>query len=250
MNRITANLLRTACLACLGFSGAALGEQTDTANSYPVRIQSAWFPCEVGLGLRIGAQASHLRATSEFRSLAEPVPAEKGPWVSPSYGAVLSLRWRPGFTLAFSPRSETFGLRTVEDTVSFSGNPYPHALKARTELAYKVFPLMAGMGWFTGRRHFQVQLGVFRAFLDHGKLEWIADGEPYAGHPPAPPRDSFDGWMLAAEYGFHWGPGDLNLGMEYQRAGESALDGVKGMLQPEAAQLHLAYAWSLWQRAR
>jgi hypothetical protein len=111
-----------------------------------------------------------------------------------------------------------------------------------------VFPLLAGMGWYPGRQHFQVQLGVYRAFLDGGKTEWVADGEPYGGHPYVSIRESIDGWMMAVEYGFRFGPGEWNLGIEYQRAGESALDGLKGSVRPEAAQLHLAYAWILWQR--
>jgi hypothetical protein len=150
--------------------------------------------------------------------------------------------------LAFSPRWEKFGLRTVEDTVSFSGNPYPHTLKARTELAYKVFPLLAGMGWFPSRHHFQVQLGVFRAFLDHGKTEWVVDGESYPGHPPYSIRTSIDGWMTTAEYGFRWGPGELNLGIEYQRSMDPAMEGLHGSMQPDAAQFRLAYAWTLWDR--
>ena len=180
----------------------------------------------------------------------EPTPAEDRAWVSPWLGGDFSLRWRPGFTLAFSPRRETFGLRTVEDTVSFQGNPYPHTLKARTELAYNVFPLMAGMGWFPGRQHFQVQLGVYRAYYDHGNLEWIADGEPYAGHPGASIKSSIDGWMLAGEYGLRWGRGSLDLGIEYQRAGESALEGLQGSVRPEAIQLRLGYAWILWPRRK
>ncbi|MBW8887664.1 MAG: hypothetical protein JF616_07900 [Fibrobacteres bacterium] len=248
MNRFFANLVPAACLACLCTAGRVSAAQADTVNSYPVRIRSAWVPCEGSLGLQVGAQASRLGATSEFRSLVEPVPAENGTWVSPSVGAVFSLRWRPGFTLGFAPRWENFGLRTVEDTVSFGGNPYPHTLKSRTELAYNVFPLLAGMGWFPARHHFQVQLGVFRAFLDHGKTEWIVDGEHYSNHPPGSIRSSIDGWMTTAEYGFRCGPGDLNLGIEYQRSWDPAMEGLNGRIQPDAAQFRLAYAWILWDR--
>lgn len=249
MNRIPANFIRAmAYLACLFLACGAWGASTHSGNAYPVHVPRPWLPCEGSVSLQAGLQVSRLRATSEFRALLEPTPAEDRAWVSPWLGGDFSLRWRPGFTLAFSPRRETFGLRTIEDTVSFQGNPYPHTLKARTELAYNVLPLMAGMGWFPGRQHFQVQLGVYRAYYDHGGPEWIADGEPYGGHPGGSIKASIDGWMLAGEYGFRLGRGNLDLGIEYQRAGESALDGLKGSVRPEAIQLRLGYAWILWQR--
>ena len=225
----------------------AWGAQTDSANSYPVHVPGAWLPCEGNLGLHAGLQASRLKATSEFRSLIEPTPARRSVVDIAVARSGVSLRWRPGFTLAFSPRRETFGLRTLEDTVSFQGNPYPHTLKARTELAYNVFPLMAGMGWFPGRQHFQAQLGVYRAFYDHGSLDWIADGEPYAGHPHGSIKSSIDGWMLAGEYGLRWGRGNLNLGIEYERAGESALDGLKGPCGPRRSNCDSDMTGS-WQR--
>lgn len=251
MNGFLANLARyTAYSACLFLACEARGQAADSGNSYPVHFHAhqAWLPCEGSIGPMLGVQTTRLRATSEYRSLVEPVPSEDGPWVSPAVGAEFSVRWRQGFTLAFTPRRETYGLRTVEDTVSFQGSPYPHTLKASTELAYNVYPLMAGMGWYPGRQHFQVQLGVFRALFDHGKVEWIADGESYSGHPAPFIRESFDGWMAAAEYGFRFGPGEWDLGIEYRRAGESAMDWLKGSLRPEAAQVHLAYAWILWHR--
>jgi hypothetical protein len=54
--------------------------------------------------------------------------------------------------------------------------------------------------------------------------------------------------MLAAEYGFRAGPGEVELGIEYRRARESALYGLEGSIRPEAAQVRLGYAFILWGR--
>lgn len=210
----------------------------------------SYLPEQALLGPQAGIQAMRFRASEDYRALIEPVPAESRPWTRLSWGADFSVRWRPGLILSLSPRRETYGLRTVEDTVSFRGNPYPHSLEARTELTYNVWPILAGFGWFSGGRHAQARLGWYRAYFDAGGVDWTVDGSRYSGTPRAPVRKSFDGWMLVVEYGFRWGPGELSLGVESMRAFDSVFDGLRGSLRPEAAQVRLGYAWTLWNRSR
>jgi hypothetical protein len=150
--------------------------------------------------------------------------------------------------LSLSPRREGYGLQTEEDTVAFEGNPYPHTLSARTEFEYNVWPLLAGFDWIRDRQRFRIQAGVYQAFLDDFHLEWRVDGEPYTRRPAVVARESLAGWLAAAEYGFHWGPGDWLLGLEYQRSFDPALDGLAGSVRTDAIQLRFGYAWAVWRR--
>lgn len=248
MSRACLSLFALGLAAALPLAGPARGAPADSAHSYDARILGKWLPIEATLGPQAGAQYSRLRATSEYRALIEPVPAQDDPWIAPAWGASFSLRWRSGFTLALAPRRESFGLRTVEDTVSFQGNPYPHALRARTKLSYDVLPLQAGWGWFPGKQRFQARLGAFAAFLDQGDIAWTVDGQPYSGHPRVQVKDSFGGWLAAAEYGRLLGPGAVNLGIEYQFSRESPLTGLKGSFRSDAVQVRLGYDWIVWHR--
>jgi hypothetical protein len=226
----------------------AWGAPEDSAHAHTIKDFEQWFPCAVSLGPQAGAQLSWMRASGEYRSLLAPVPAQEGPWVSASLGAAVSVRWRSGFNLSLSARQQAYGLQTGEDTVSFAGNPYPHTLSARTEIAYNVWPLLAGFDWMRGRQRFGIQAGVYTAFLSDSRLEWIVDGERSARRPESVPRESISGWLAAADYVYPWGPGDWILGLEYQGPFDSAFDGLKGTVRTQALQLRLGYAWALWQR--
>jgi hypothetical protein len=241
------------CACLLPWAGAAWAAPADSAHSFtvqPAALEGArrWFPVEVALGPQAGAQLSRLRATSEYRSLLEPVPERERPWIRPSFGGFVSARWANGFSLTLAPRREYYGLRTVEDTVSFAGNPYPHTLAARTGIDCNVWPLLAGFGRSHGRHRARIQAGLYQAFISDFGLAWIVDGEPSARRPKALPSSSFAGGMLAVEYGFGWGPGEWIAGLEYERAFDSALYGLEGSVRVEALQIRLGYAWAVWRR--
>ena len=132
--------------------------------------------------------------------------------------------------------------------MSFQGNPYPHTLRARTELSYNILPLQVGWGWFPGKQRFQARLGSFAAFLDRSDIVWTVDGQPYSRQPGGLAKDSFGGWLASAEYGRMVGPGAVNLGIEYQFTRESPLSGLKGSMTLDAFQVRLGYDWILWHR--
>lgn len=217
-------------------------EATDHFN-FPKRL----LPSAILAGPQAGVQASRLRATSEYGQLIEPTPG-RGAWTSPSWGAVLALRWRSGFSLTASPRRETYGLATREETVSFSGNPFPHTLSSRTELSYNLWPLLAGIAWSTPRQRLQAQAGAYIAYLVDAKVEWTVDGDPYANHPYARFTEDFSGWMVSIDYGYRVGKGELIFGLETHRASKSVATGLEGSLRPETAQARVAYLWTLMER--
>jgi hypothetical protein len=228
-------------------AGIAWGAPADSAHSYPIHKARRWLPNELSLGAQAGAQYSRIRATDEYRSLLEPVPAEDRPWIGASVGGFVSIRWRSGFSLSLSPRRESYGLRTVEDTVAFAGNPYPHTLRARAEIGYNVWPLMAGYDRVRGRHRVRIQAGLYQAFLSDSRIEWTVDGERSARIPPAAPREDVAGGAAAIEYGFRYGPGECIGGLEYQRAFDPALTGLRGSARTDAVQLRVAYAWTVWR---
>lgn len=209
-----------------------------------IPLLSRWIPSGVLVGPHVGVGASRLRATTEYSRLVEPTAGE-GAWKSLSWGGSLTVRWPSGFSLTTAPRRESFGLSTREETVAFSGNPFPHTLRSRTELSYNLYPLLAGLGWFTARHHVQAQAGAYVALLESSKLEWTVDGERYSQRPQVGFKEKITGWMLAAEYGYRLGKGELVVGIESHRAGRSAMDGLSGSIRPEAAQVRLSYLWAL-----
>lgn len=204
-------------------------------------------PNAILAGPQAGVQASRLRATSEYGQLIEPTSG-KGAWTSPSWGAALALRWRNGFSLTASPRREIFGLATREETVSFSGNPFPHTLSSRTEISYNLWPLLAGMAWATPRQRLQAQAGAYLAYLEKGEVEWTVDGDPYGNRPIARFTEDFSGWMVSIDYGYRVGKGELIFGLETHRASKSVATGLDGSIRPEAAQARVAYLWTLMER--
>lgn len=231
-------------------AGTAWAAPADSAHSYSIQRETfgRWFPSRITLGPQAGILSSRLRSTGEYRSFLLPVPARDRAWLSPSIGASLSVRWRNGFNLSLSPRTEAYGLQTREDTVAFAGNPYPHTLDSRIELEYNVWPILAGFDWALGKHRFRIEAGLYEAFMSRFSHEWKVDGEPYANHPPVLARESLAGALAAAEYGFRWGPGDWTMGLGYQRAFDSALEGLNGSVRTEAFQLRMGYAWELWRR--
>jgi len=205
-------------------------------------------PREILAGPQAGVSASKFRTSTEYAALIRPTEADRGTWVAPSFGAVLTARWATGISLTLAPRRETYGVRTREQTVSFPDNPFPHTLKSNLEMGYNVWPVLLGMGWFTGRQHLQMQVGAYKAYLDHADLEWTVDGEAYANRPAVSIRDSYTGWMLGTEYGFRLGSGELTLGVETQRVSDSMMEGLKGSIRAESAQVRLAYLWTLMRK--
>ena len=251
MNRIARFLLACSLLPMAGIAqtadSAATASPEESAASKP-RIAQGLIPSELQAGLQIGWQASRFRASTDYRSLIEPTTAEEDPFQAMSWGFVFAARWRSGISLTLAPRGETYGMRTQEETVTFNGNPFPHQMKSNTEANYTVWPLLAGMGWFTSRQHAQVQVGPYAALYQDGKVEWTVDGEPYYNHPQPIFRDEVTGWMLTTEYGYRLGRGEVTLGLETQRANESAMTGLKGSIRPEAAMVRMSYVYSLMKR--
>ncbi len=252
MKTLAALLIVGSCLSAFaqdaGDSSSSKDESSPSTPSPKIHFASGLIPNELQAGLQVGWQASRFHATSDYRSLIEPTAAEEGPFQAMSWGVVVSARWRSGFSLSLAPRSETYGERTQEETVTFAGNPFPHQLKSNTELHYTVWPLLAGMGWFTSRQHVQVQLGPYTALYNYGSVVWTVDGEPYGGRPNPIIRESVGGWMLTTEYGYRVGRGELVVGLETQRADESAMEGMRGAIKPEGAMVRVGYAYSLMRR--
>ena len=56
--------------------------------------------------------------------------------------------------------------------------------------------------------------------------------------------------MLTTEYGYRLGRGEVTLGLETQRANESAMtgNGLRGSIRPEAAMVRVSYVYSLIKR--
>jgi hypothetical protein len=208
----------------------------------------ALLPRQIQVGPQLGGMVSRLSMSGDYRALIRPAEAEEGNRLEPSWGGVLTARWGRWFTLTLAPRRESYRLATHEETVSFPDNPYPHTLQAATELDYNVWPLILGMGWFGMRQHVQMQIGVYRAYLDRGQVRWIVDGEHYGRLPGHSYRKSHDGLTMGAEYGFGMGPGKVVLGVEAQRGMGSLMDGLRGRVRTEASRIRLAYGWTLFQK--
>ena len=234
-------------------SAASPSAKASASRDILPRDEAPWnfpkhvLPSAILAGPQAGVQASRLRATTEYRDFIEPTPG-RGAWTSPSWGAVVTVRWRNGFSLTASPCRETYGLATREDTVSFAGNPFPHTLSSRTELSYNLWPLLAGMGWSTRSQRVQAQAGPYIAYLERAESEWTVDGEGYANRPAVAYAESLSGWMLAFEYGYRLGNGEIVLGLETHRASNSAMDGLEGTIRPEAAQARLGFLWTVMKR--
>lgn len=205
-------------------------------------------PRQILAGPQIGVTGSRFTASPEYRALVMPTAAPEESQLAPSWGGVVSARWSHWFSLTLAPHRETYKLATREETVSFPDNPFPHTLKSSTELEYNVWPISLGMGLFGRRQHFQVQLGVYGAILNHGEINWTVDGEPYSKVPSVLYRESQSGWFVGTEYGFRMGSGELLIGLETQRGRHSLLGGMDGALKARSSRAHMAYAWTVMRR--
>jgi hypothetical protein len=232
-------LLTHAALAAQGAEG------TNDRLSPAGRFLEKLLPTRIHVGPEAGVLASRLTASSEYRALITPVETRRDVRAAPSYGVTAVFRWSHGFSLALAPRWESYGLETREGTVSFPDNPFPHTLKARTELSYLVLPLLAGMGWEGRRQHLRAQLGVYKATLDAGSVEWTVDDERYEGRPTVEIATEHTGWLFATEYGVRMGPGEMVLGVEAQRAFRSLMTGLEGAVRSQGGRVKLGYLWAL-----
>lgn len=204
-------------------------------------------PRRLQAGVQIGLLGSRLQATPEYRALLAPAEARVEAWKSMSWGAVLTARWNHGFSLTVSPRRETYGIETREQTVAFPDNPFPHTLKSSTRLAYMVLPMQLGMGWQGPRQRFEVGLGIYGAWLLHSDIRWIVDGEEYANRPAASAVDH-NGWLVSTGYGFQLGSGEILVGLEAQQGLESLLGGMAGSVRSRSLRAQAAYLWTLSRR--
>lgn len=232
-------------LLVMAFDGAHADPETGR------RIGAALAPLlprQILVGPQIGVTGSRFTASPEYRALVMPTSAPDESQLAPGWGAVASARWSHWFSLTLAPHREIYRLATREETVSFPDNPFPHTLKASTELEYNVWPISLGMGLFGSRQHFQVRLGVYGAYLNHGQINWMVDGEPYANVPPVHYRESQSGWFVGTEYGFRLGAGELLVGVETQRGRHSLLGGMDGALKARSSRAHMAFIWTVMQR--
>ena len=225
--------------------------KVETSESASKAMTSPWTslrPRQVLVGPQIGFTGSWFNASPQYQALIEPTPARDNGGTALSLGAVLTARWSHWFTLSVAPHRETYRMETHEGTVAFPDNPFPHSLHATTDLSYNVWPLTMGIGWFTARQHFQVQLGAYTALLDHAEIHWIVDGQEYSNLPPTNYNTSLSGWILGSEYGLRLGPGDLVVGMDTQREFQTLMTGLEGSLKARSVRMHLGYAWEIWSR--
>lgn len=227
----------------LAAATAARAEESEPAVDAPSPFRRM-MPERMQVGLQLGVAASRFAASREYDAYIEPTPAKDDQWIAPSYGFLLAARWKHAFTLRFGYRRESYGLETREETVSFPDNPFPHTLRASTDLSYNVWPLILGMGWFGSRSHFQAQLGVFRAFLDQADVQWIVDGERYDNLPRVTFKD-YSGWIFGTEYGYRMGSTELVLGLETQRGFGSMMSGMEGSIKAESARILIGCLWTL-----
>lgn len=79
-------------------------------------------------------------------------------------------------------------------------------------------------------------------------MEWTVDGEAYPNRPQVLILEKYNGWMLGIEYGVRLGPGELVLGLESRLASRSIMEGLKGAVRTESAQLRATYLWTLMRR--
>jgi hypothetical protein len=250
---ISRHLYRSLCSALLFLAacpvpGARADEPPKAEASKARAAIAALLPREIQLGPQAGLALSTLRTSGEYGSFVKPTAADRDPGLGPDFGVVLAARWNHGITLAIAPHRATYRVHTREETVSFAGNPFPHTLKSNTELSYNVWPLILGMGWFTGRQHIQMQIGAYKALLEHADMGWTVDGEPYSNGPQVHVRESFNGWMLGTEYGYRLGSGELVMGVEAGRGFDTMMDGLKGSITAESAQVRVGYLWRLMRR--
>jgi hypothetical protein len=206
---------------------------------------SRFLPRSLAIGPQAGFTGARFRSSREYAAYTEPTPASQQAWTAPSYGILATIRWNNGATLSLAPRHETYGISTREETVSFKDNPFPHTLRASTELTYNVWPLLLGWGWFGGRQHAQLQVGRYVAFIDDIRTEWTVDGEKYGNVPHVVVKSSHSGWLLGTEYGYRLGAGEVLMGMEVQQSSESIMAGLDGEIIANTVRIQVAYLWTL-----
>lgn len=212
------------------------------------RALAALLPRRIEAGPLFGFSGSRFAATSQYAALILPTSAPDRLHEAPTWGGLVTAHWNRAFSLTLSPRRETYGLATREATVAFPGNPFPHTLKAETELTYNVWPLMAGMGWSGRRQGFRVLAGAYAAWLVDATLRWTVDGNPGFPLPGHRIKGSYTGAIAGIEYALRLGRGSLALGLETQRASESLLEGLDGSLMASSSRFHLACLWTLLDR--
>jgi hypothetical protein len=237
-------------LVILVICAAKVNAQTDSDSLTQKSIidYQKYRPQQLLIGLQGGVMGSRLSASPAYNALIRPTTPNGDPWLASSFGVMITTRWKTGISLSLAPRKEYYGVKTQEQTVSFPDNPFPHTLKATTELSYNIWPLLLGMGWFTSRQHFQAQIGTYVGFLDQAHVKWTVDGEPYANTPTVQFRDTPTGWLLGTEYGLRWGKGEMLIGVDTQHGTRSLASGLAGSIRAESARVHLAYLWTLMQK--
>lgn len=243
----------TEAIAIIGLLilGGAIGTAHADRDSLSAAGPSPWarlLPKQVQAGPQIGFTGSRFMASQDYHALIEPTPAKNDVGTALSLGAILTARWSHWFTLSLAPHRETYAMETRERTVAFPGNPFPHSLQASTKLSYNIWPVMMGIGWFTSRQHFQIQLGAYKAYLDQAEIQWTVDGEGYPNLPPLNYNETLTGWIVGSEYGLCLGSGDLLIGADTQGERQSMMTGMAGSIQAQSIRFHLGYVWNVWGR--
>ncbi|MEO7777427.1 MAG: hypothetical protein ABIY63_07845 [Fibrobacteria bacterium] len=237
----------------IGFAGliVAIGNAHAGEDSASVPSPFRWsrlLPRQILAGPQVGVMGSRFIASADYRSLVEPTPAKRDGGAALSMGVVATARWSHWFSLSVAPHRETYAMETRERTVAFPDNPFPHTLRASTNLTYNVWPILFGIGWFTPRQHFQFQLGTYKALLDEAHIRWTVDGSDYPNMPPLSFAESISGMSFGSEYGFRLGSGNLVIGAETQREFQSMMEGMEGSIKARSIRLHLDYVWNVWRR--
>lgn len=230
--------------ACLLLASLLAGGPADAWDPDLRRL----LPRDILVGPEVGMLESRFSASPEYRSLIQPTAAGREFWTFPTWGLSATARWSHWFSLTVSPRRETYGMETREETVAFPGNPFPHELRARTEIAYNVWPIVAGMGLEGRRQHLRVQLGFYRAFYHEGDVQWIVDGEESGREPSVQFQEDFTGWSVGVDYGFRMGPGEWILGAEMQRGLETMMSGLEGSIKAQSSRIRMGYQWTVFRK--
>jgi len=226
-------------------TGATLSSgSTDTLalnNSPPL---SKLFPTTIEMGPDVGFTGNQFITSTAYENLILPTTKVPGSSAAFSWGGTLKARWGNHISLALSPHRETYRVSTQVETVSFANNPFAHTLQSSTEFSYNYWPVALGYTWRLPHQYFQIELGIFQAFLDTHSIEWTVDGQNQYNLPELKYQNVIHGWSMGFEYAHQLGIGQMFIGMDAKRNSESMATGLDGSIKVVSARIHMGYLWA------
>ena len=239
-------------IRCLPYFALILGlgviqsfASTDSLQANQTFGLSKLFPNTFDFGPDFGFTQNEFITTMAYENLILPTPKDPGSSMAFSWGGTARARWGKHWSVSLAPHRETYHVNTQMQTVSFANNPFAHTLQSSTEFTYNYWPIAFGYRWNLPHQNFQIELGIFQAFLDTHGIEWTVDGQNQYNLPVLKYQPVIHGWSMGFEYAHQLGMGQMFVGMDAKRNSDSMATGLEGSLKVVSARIHMGYLWSV-----